>query len=164
MPETRRRGGATLRAFPEIEGSVAMGRSVMALMAAGLALAAGCAGLGRFEADMNRYVGRPEAELRRGLGPPQRSWPLADGTHVLQFVRARAVQYSGRLRSLDDKPSIDPTAGLPSGTYDPSGSAFRAASAPAPIDEASVCAVNFTVDAAGIVKSWSAQQGDCRAY
>ena len=139
-------------------------RSAIALTTLALNLLAGCAGPGRFEAGMDRYVGKSESELVAGLGRPQRRWPLADGSHVLRFVHQRTVQYSGPLRPIEDKPPVDPTAGLPAGTYDPAGSVFRAASAArAPVDEASVCAVDFTVDRGGTVRGWAAQQGDCRA-
>jgi hypothetical protein len=131
-----------------------------------LLAATGCGALlpSGFDARMDRYVGRPEAELIAGLGPPQRSWPLSDGSHVLQFGRDRTEQYGGQLRAPGAADARDATSGLAFGTYDPAGLQGRAASAPTGrIDPTPVCAVDVTVDAKGVVRSWTPRQGDCRA-
>jgi hypothetical protein len=131
---------------------------LLALMGCGAPLPAG------FDSRMDHYVGRPEAELIAGLGRPQRSWSLSDGSHVLRFGRERTEQYGGQLREPGAADARDATSGLGFGTYDPAGLQRRAASAPAGrIDPTPVCAVDVTVDAKGVVRSWTARQGDCRA-
>ena len=121
----------------------------------------GCASPGsRYQARLDGYVGKPEADLLKDMGPPQRRQSLADGARVLEYSRERVVPYGGRLRAIPDgdtKPA--PMVDYPSGTYNPAG---LMPAQPAARDVASACALSFKVDADGTVRSWAAQGEDCR--
>jgi hypothetical protein len=133
----------------------------MRWLAIGAVLAvAACASPGtRYQARLDGYVGQPEATLVAGMGQPQHTQQLADGSRVLQYSRERTIPYGGRLRRIPDGDTKAPPVDYPSGTYNPSGLQ------PAPEasrDASSACALNFTVDAAGTVRSWAARGDDCR--
>ena len=138
----------------------------MRWLAIGAVLAiSACASPGtRYQARLDGYIGEPEAKLVAGMGEPQRTQALADGSRVLRYSRARTVPYGGRLRTIpgdgDAKaPPRTAATDYPSGTFNPSGLQPEQA---ASRDAASACTLNFTVDAGGTVRSWRAQGEDCR--
>lgn len=132
----------------------------MRWLAIGAVLAiAACASPGtRYQARLDGYVGKPEADLLQGMGTPQRTQSLADGSRVLEYSRERLVPYGGRLRTIPEGGEPAPRD-YPSGTYNPSG---LVPPQPAARDVAGACAVKFTVDAEGTVRAWKANGEECR--
>jgi hypothetical protein len=122
---------------------------------------AGCASPGsRYQARLDGYVGKPEADLLQDMGAPQRTQSLADGARVLEYSRERVVPYGGHLRTIPDGDTkAAPRVDYPSGTYNPAG---LMPAQPASRDVGGACALSFKVDAAGTVQSWAAQGEDCR--
>ena len=134
----------------------------MRWLAIGAVLAiSACASPGtRYQARLDSYVGEPEAKLVAGMGQPQHTQTLPDGSRVLQYSRERTVPYGGRLRAIPrDGDTKAPPVDYPSGTYNPAG---LQPAQPASRDAGSACALNFAVDAGGTVRSWTAQGDDCR--
>jgi hypothetical protein len=124
---------------------------------------AGCASPGsRYQARLDGYVGKPEADLLQAMGRPQHTQSLADGGRMLEYSRERVVPYSGHLRAIrDGDTKAPPLVDYPSGTYNPAG---LVPAQPASRDVASACALSFKVDAEGTVRSWAAEGEDCRLH
>jgi hypothetical protein len=129
---------------------------------------AGCATQAKFETKMNGFVGQPEAALVGTYGPPQASYTLADGSRVLQYTRGGQVLLPG---ATTYQPVTSSTAGnltLNQGARQTTGTYTQQTTSMVPVQQPGVplnlaCTVNFTVDAAGTVRQWSASGNHCVA-
>jgi hypothetical protein len=99
------------------------------------------------------------------MGAPESVAAAADGSRLLRYSRERTVQYGGLPRAEAKTPDTEaPTNyGYLSGTYNPAGMAARAASSPPTRGDAMPCEVEFTLDAKGTVRSWTAKSGACKS-
>lgn len=107
-----------------------------------------CATTEKFEAILNSYTGRPEAELISGWGPPQSSYQLGDGSKVLQYVNSGTAYIPGNQ-------TITTT------TY--GHQSFSTVSGMGPMMIAKQCTVRWTVGANGVVSNWSYEGNACKA-
>jgi hypothetical protein len=129
----------------------------LAILALTSLILAGCASPAHIEPE--GYVGRPEAELLSGLGRPQRVITNSDGSRVLQYRHEDTAQFGGlpgkgAAARASERGEYAWRTGVPS-------PASTAASA-APPDRVPGCGPEFTVDAQGVVRSFSTQGRDCR--
>lgn len=128
----------------------------------------GCATHGKFVSKMDGFVGQPERVIVSTYGPPQASHTLTDGSKVLQYSRGGQMVLPG---STTYQPVTTNTTGQVAvyqglrqarGTYSQQSTTYEARQAPPTVVDL-WCTVNFTIDAAGIVRAWSSSGNHCVA-
>ena len=138
------------------------------LAAAAALLLAGCATQAKFQAKMDSFVGRPEAVLVGAYGPPQGSYTLNDGSKVLQYSRNGQMVLPGvqtmQPVTTNTTGNVTLNQGMrqTSGSYNSTSTTYVPQQGPATTVQLG-CTVNFTIDAGGIVRTWSASGNHCVA-
>jgi hypothetical protein len=136
--------------------------------AAAALLMAGCATQAKFQTKMDSFLGQPEAVLVGTYGPPQSSYALNGGSKVLQYSRSGQMVLPGMTTT---QPVTTNTAGnltlnqgmrQTTGTYNQTSTTYVQQQAPSTVVQLG-CTVNFTIDAAGIVRAWNASGNHCVA-
>lgn len=131
-------------------------------------LVAGCATQAKFQTKMDSFVGRPEAVLVGAYGPPQGSYTLNDGSKVLQYSRSGQMVLPGAQTmqpvTTNTTGNVTLNQGMrqTTGTYNSTSTSYVPQQGPATTVQLG-CTVNFTIDAAGIVRTWSANGNHCVA-
>lgn len=117
---------------------------------------------------MNGFVGKPEIAVVSTYGPPGSSYVLADGSRVLQYTRGGQMVIPGAPTSVpivtNTQGTLTTNQGLRQNesTYRAQSTTYITQQAPPTVVPLS-CTVNFTVDKAGTVVSWSAYGNHCVA-
>lgn len=137
-----------------------------AILAATLA---GCATQEKFNAKMDGFVGQPESALVMAYGVPTGTYPLGDGTKVIQFSRSRnmvlpgATTYQPITSNTYGNVNVNRGVyGTTSGNYSQTSTVMVPQTGPA-INITQSCSVNFMISSAGIVQSWKAEGNHCRS-
>jgi hypothetical protein len=132
------------------------------------ALVAGCATQAKFQAKMDSFIGRSEGALVGAYGPPQGSYTLGDGSRVLQYSRSGQMVLPGATTM---QPVTTNTTGnltlnqgmrQTTGNYNQTSTTYVQQQGPATTVQLG-CTVNFTIDASGTVRAWSANGNHCVA-
>jgi hypothetical protein len=109
---------------------------------------AGCATQAKFEGILNSFMAEPEDALISQWGPPQSSYPLNDGSKVLQYNRTGQSYIPGYQQTTTTfvgRQAFSNTTGSPGFVMQQS------------------CTVNFTVNPQGTLTRWSWQGNACKA-
>jgi type IV pilus biogenesis protein CpaD/CtpE len=120
-------------------------RIVCAVAAASLV---GCATTAKFESILDSYIGDPESALISQWGPPDSSYPLGDGSKVLQYRQNGSVVLPGYANATT--------------TY-VGHQAFTSVNGMPAMAIAQQCTVNWTVDNNGRVRRWNYNGNACKA-
>jgi hypothetical protein len=139
------------------------------LMLAGAAVAtAACATTAKFEAKMNSFIGQPEAAIVGMYGPPQASYTMGNGARVLQYTRGGTLMMPGAQTMQPVTTNTNGTMTLNRGLQQTTGSYTSTSTTYVPQQTPATpitlwCTVNFTLDASGTVRGWSANGNHCVA-
>lgn len=131
-------------------------------------LIAGCATQAKFQEKMNSFVGRSEAVLVGHYGPPLGSYTLTDGSKVLQYTRSGQMVLPGaqttQAVTTNTTGNVTLNQGLhqSTGNYNSTSTTYVPQQAPATVIQLG-CTINFTIDAGGTVRAWSANGNHCVA-
>jgi hypothetical protein len=128
----------------------------------------GCATQAKFQSKMDSFLGHSEGVIVGTYGPPQNSHVLGDGSKVLQYTRGSTLVMPGATTfqpvTTNTYGNVTYNQGLrtATGSYNQTSTSYiQQQAAPIPIQLS--CTVNFTIDAYGVVRSWSAQGNHCVA-
>lgn len=127
---------------------------------------AGCATAGKFNTKMNGFIGGDEAEVVSIYGPPQSVYPLTDGGRVISYTRGGSMVLPGVTTmqpvttNTTGNITINQGLGQTTGMYSQQSTTYVQQQAPSTTLNLS-CTVNFTVDAQGIIRAWSATGNHC---
>lgn len=129
---------------------------------AALVLAA-CATESKFAARIDEFVGKPESAIVTKLGPPDRAYPLADGSRVLQWRMSKTVNMVLPGGTTPVQSHTYGQVGTGVGGSFTSTTTTNVPNAPliVPIDQS--CSLNVTVNAASVVTGWSAAGNHCKS-
>lgn len=137
------------------------------LVAAACAALAGCATQEKFSAKMNGFVGQPESAVVMAYGVPTGSYPLNDGSKVLQYSRSRNVVLPGATTyqpvTTNTYGNVNLNRGIYGSTY---GNYSQTSTTMVPQTGPATniglsCTVNFMISSAGVVQSWKAEGNHC---
>lgn len=129
---------------------------------------AGCATAEKFNTKMNGFVGQPEIAVVSMYGPPQSVYSLQDGQRIISYTRGGQMVLPGVTTT---QPVITNTQGnltlnqglsQTTGIYSQQSTTYVQQQAPSTTVNLS-CTVNFTIDAQGVIRSWSATGNRCVA-
>ena len=104
-------------------------------------------------------VGVSMAELVSRMGPPQREYPLPDGTRVLQYSESRVME-------IPDFQTTHAVTSTTRGRVSPYGTFEAETVSQVPVSRPPTavqlnCTINFTVNPEGAVSRWSSQGNHC---
>lgn len=142
-------------------------RTLIAAAVAALLLA-GCATQAKFQTKMNSFMGHSESALIGAYGPPQSSYVLGDGSRVLQYSRSGQMVLPGMQTmqpvTTNTTGNLTLNQGLrqTTGNYNSTSTTYVPQQGPATTIQLG-CTVNFTIDAGGTVRAWSATGNHCVA-
>lgn len=141
-----------------------------ALAALGLSA---CATAEKFNARMNGFIGQPQAAVVARYGLPEATMQLPGGETIMQYTRGGTMVVPGvttyqpvvsnTTGTITTPRPIGPgVVGQTTSQFDARTVTYQAQQSPATHLQM-WCTVQFTVNAAGIVRSWSAQGNHCVA-
>lgn len=131
----------------------------MLAVVAAVPLIVGCATPWRFRETMDAMVGVSMSELVSRMGPPQREYPLPDGTRVLQYSESRAMEIPD-FQTTRTVTSTTQGRVSPYGTFDAETVSHVPVAQP-PTTVHLSCTINITIDPQGVVRRWSSQGNHC---
>ena len=129
---------------------------------------AGCATAEKFNTKMNGFVGKQEIAVASIYGSPQSVYSLPDGQRVISYIRGGQMVLPGATTS---QPITTKTTGnltlnqglsQTTSIYSQQSTMYIRQQMPSTILNLS-CTVNFTIDALGVIRSWSAAGNHCVA-
>jgi hypothetical protein len=113
-----------------------------------VAALAGCATTAKFEAMLNSFIGDPESMLISQWGPPDSSYPLSDGSKVLQYRQGGSVVvpgYANATTTFVGHQAFTSVNGMPSMAI------------------AQQCTVIWTIGSDGRIQRWSYNGNACKS-
>lgn len=125
-------------------------------------ITSGCSSL---ETRMDSWLGVHVDELVSSNGPPDSTYPLSSGGHVLQYSRSRQMVMPGITYTTpqttyhNGTASAYGTGGYASGSYSGTSTTYVQKSSPATVLDLS-CTTRFTVSKDGYITAWSTR-GSC---
>ena len=129
---------------------------------------AGCATAEKFNTKMNGFVGQPEIAVASIYGPPQSVYSLPDGQRVISYTRGGQMVLPGVTTTqpvtTNTRGNLTLNQGLnqTTGIYSQQSTTYVQQQTPSTTVNLS-CTVNFTIDAQGVIRSWSATGNRCVA-
>ena len=126
----------------------------------------GCATTEKFNTKMNGFVGNQEIAVISTYGPPQSVYSLSDGQRIISYTRGGNVVLPGATTiqpvTTNTTGNMTLNQGLrqTTGMYSQQSTTYVQQQAPSTTLNLS-CTVNFTIDAQGIIRSWSATGNHC---
>jgi hypothetical protein len=129
----------------------------------------GCATTANYEKVLQSWIGAHVDRLVSSWGPPQNSYELSDGGHVIEYINAGTMQLGGFTYTqpqttyhTGQASAYGANGGYAFGSY--SGTSTTYVQKQTPIYNVPViCKTRFTVSSKGIITEWSWQGNNCVA-
>ena len=137
-----------------------------AIALAAVLLMPGCATSAKFATKMDGFIGQSEGAVIVAYGIPQGSYPLQDGSKVLQYTRSSNIVLPGATTmqpvTTNTRGNVTLNQGMlqSTGSYTQQSTTYVPTQGPA-TNIALACSVTFTVDSGGIVRQWNANGNHC---
>lgn len=129
---------------------------------------AACATTANYEKVLSSWVGSNVDNLIMKWGPPANSYPLSNGSRVLEYSNQRNIQMGGYTTTVPQTTYSSGTAnvygsgGSAYGNY--SGTSTTYVQKTTPIQNIAMqCITRFTINAQGMITNWAWQGNDCKA-
>lgn len=120
-------------------------------------LLAACATQKKFQANMNGWIGRSEADLISTMGPPQSVYSLDSDTKILTYVRSGQMVLPGQ--SYSTPVTTNTTGYYNAQPFNAQSTTYVAQQGPATVINMS-CTVNLTIHS-GSIAAWRANGNNC---